>query len=427
MTIEAKEYRLQGAAMMEAANFEKAKDFFERAIEIEQSAELYIDLGNANASNGEYDEAVAAFNRALIMEPKNGEAMFNIGSVYLLQGKINKTLEFYNKAEENGFHKAILYTNLSKIYREMGDIHMVVRNLTRAIDSNPLRGDLYVEKVQIFIELGRFQEALLTLDEMKKILPEAFEVYDLSARIYHSIGNDKKAEEILQDGIKKFPADIFLKLSMCKLYVALSRIEEAKKLIAEAKTMENAEFFKRAIAFEEISIYTVENDKEQIKCIFDELLKDETEECDEHVRYMYMMLSILDKEYEKVLEMAEKIERTESGSQFYVAAIYHKGEALLNLGKEMEAKAQFKEVTKKLRRLSLSCRTHYECYTYRALAHKQIEEYDKAIEMAEYIEQLQPERSDGNMLLADIYKAMGDEVKSKEQFELAQKKNLTLQ
>ena len=71
----------------------------------------------------------------------------------------------------------------------------------------------------------------------------------------------------------------------------------------------------------------------------------------------------------------------------------------------------------------MSNRTYYEVYIYRAFAHKQVKEYDKAIEMAGFIIDLQPEREDGYMILADIYKDMGEEEKSEQQFNIALEKN----
>lgn len=70
----------------------------------------------------------------------------------------------------------------------------------------------------------------------------------------------------------------------------------------------------------------------------------------------------------------------------------------------------------------MSNRTFYECYLFRALAHKNLKEYDKALEMGEYIINLREESPDGYMTMADIYKAMGNTEKSDEYFEIAESK-----
>lgn len=118
MEEQAKEYKIQGSSMMALQNYEKAKEYFEKAAEIENSAELQIDIGNAAASMELYDDAVNAFSQALLLEPDNGEAMFDIGSVYLLQSKFKKTLEYYNRAEENGLKKRFYIRILQPFIRK---------------------------------------------------------------------------------------------------------------------------------------------------------------------------------------------------------------------------------------------------------------------------------------------------------------------
>lgn len=428
MNEKAKEYQIQGASMMGKGNFEKAKEYFKKALNEDTCASLYMDLGNAEASLGNYSGGIEAFNKVLLLEPNNAEAIFSLGSIYLLDGKLKKALEMYNSAEEKGFHQTILYTNLASIYQILGDGQMMIRNYTKAIDSNPLRGDLYVEKINTFIKMRRYQDALNTLEDLKKVLPDAFEAYDLAAKIYQGLGNSKKAEEILDEGLKKFPEDMYLRLSKIQLLVLLKETEKATDVINEMKSMPRAEEFKRAIQLQEVAVASVENNTDVMETLLSDVVADEKEgTCDEHSRYMLMMTCIMKENYDKALAMANVLENQKSKSLFQVSGLYYKGDILKKLGKTEEAILQFKKAVKELRDISLSQKAFYECYLYRALCHKELGEYEKAIELAEYIEQLHEERADGNILLAGIYKDMGQEEKSKQQFKIAKQKNPQLQ
>lgn len=46
-----------------------------------------------------FDKAVDAFSKALLLDPNNGEILFNIGCVYLLQERLKKCIEYYNYSE----------------------------------------------------------------------------------------------------------------------------------------------------------------------------------------------------------------------------------------------------------------------------------------------------------------------------------------
>ena len=427
MSEQALDYRMQGVAMMGTSNYAKAKAFFQKGLEIEPSAELFMDLGNAHASLEEYNEAIQAFSKALLLQPKNGEILFSIGSVYLLQERLTKCIEYYNKAEEAGYTTARLYMNMAAIYKALGDTQMELRCYTKAIDKNPMFGEFYVKKVMIFIQNQRYAEALETLDDMRKIFPDAFEGYDLAARIYMGQGKQKEALEIINEGIKKFENDVNLRISKINILLAMNLIEDAEKVVAELKNNIYASQFEKAIILQEVTIASAKDDPETMYSLLTKAVSlEEAGTCDENTRYMLMMTAVLVKKYETAMEMAKVLVEQKSKSEFVVSAIYHIGEIANELGKTEEAVEYFKAATKKLRQISMSSRTHYECYLYRTLAHMKIKEYDKALEMAEYIVDLQPERADGYMIYADIYRDMGDIDKSDKYFRMAQEKNPAL-
>ena len=81
----ARDYKLRGAALMGSGQYKDAQTQFIKALENEESEDIYIDLGNAYASNGEYKEAIEAFSKALVMDPQNGQHPKNI---YVRSGKV---------------------------------------------------------------------------------------------------------------------------------------------------------------------------------------------------------------------------------------------------------------------------------------------------------------------------------------------------
>lgn len=423
MDNQAKDYQRQGILLMQESDFADAIKYFKAAVAIEENIELLIDLGNAYASNADYNSAIDIFSKALLYEPNNGEILFDIGSVYLLQERLKKCIEYYNRAEEAGFDNVRLYMNLAAIYNALGDQQMELRNYTKAINKNPLIGDLYVKKAMLLLDMSRFEAALDVLDDMRKLFPDAFEGYDLAARIYLAQGSIGKAFAILDEGIKKFPNDVNLKLSKIGILTQEKEADQAETMLEELKKNSYADVYMREILMQEVAVASIRNQPEQMKKLLLSIIEKETDVCDEQARFMLMMTCNLLEDYELAYEQAECLEQQESNSTFAISGVYYKGEFLMKLGKTSDANIQFKKAIKKLRKISMSNRTYYEVYIYRALAHKQIKEYDKAIEMAEFIIDLQPEREDGHMILADIYKDMGEEEKSEQQFNIALEKN----
>ena len=425
MNEQALDYKMQGFSMMGAENYEKAVELFSKSLEIEQNADTFTDLGNAYASISEYDKAVDAFSKALLLDPDNGEILFDIGSVYLLQERLKKCIEYYNKAEAAGYDNVKLYTNMAAIYKTLNDRQMELRCYTKAIDKNPMIGELYVKKVMLFIDLQRYVEALETLDEMRKLFPDSFESYDLAARIYRGQGMNEEAVKILKESLERFPKDINLRISLSSQYAEMGLPDKAEKIIEELKENEYAEIYKRPILMQEITIASIKNQPEQMYDLLNKVIEMEDKdsgEYDEQARYMLMMISMAIKKYDVALEMADVLEKQKSFSRFMIAGLYYKGEILLNLERNQEAETQFRKASKELRRISMSNRTFYECYIFRALAHRHLKEYEKALDMGDYIINLAEDRPDGYVIMADIYKDMGNEEKSKEYMDIAKSK-----
>lgn len=70
-----------------------------------------IDLGNKYLDNLEYDEAIAAFNIAIDIDPMNAEAYYGLAKVYMETGDSEKALEVlekgFKKTEDEKLEKTI--------------------------------------------------------------------------------------------------------------------------------------------------------------------------------------------------------------------------------------------------------------------------------------------------------------------------------
>lgn len=408
----------QGVTLMQVQNYEKAKEAFEKAIDLDKhNKKAYMHLGNALANLDSLEEAKAAFEKVLLIDPNEGEAYFNIGNIYVLQDELYKCVENYNKAEENGFTQIELYSNLAGIFRELGDTTQAIRNLNKAIKVSPLSGEVRIEKAHIYLNEGRYNEALETLEELQKIIPDAFEAYDLQTQIYCGLKQYDKALEIIRGGVERFENDVVLKWILIKVLVEKQDYSEAKKVIYEIRTMDGYSTVEREVAFQEAIIFSNENNIDGAIESLENVLKSEGEAVDEQIRYLLMNLYLGKKDFDKSLENALKLESTHSDTLFNISGIYYVAHILKQKGKTEEAMSRFKNASVHLRKLSIKIPTFYEIYLYRLLCHKELGEYEKALELAEYIENLYPNKSDAYAMRYAVYTDMGmtDEAEAQKQ------------
>ena len=398
----------QGVLLMQAENYGKAAEFFQSAIELDPSAkEGYFHLGNAKANLDQLDEALDAFRRVVEIDPEDGEAYFDIGNIYLLKNDLMRCVENYNTAEERGFKRVELYSTLAAVYMHLDEGQQAVRTLSKAVKAAPLRADLRLEKAKVYIAMGKFDEALETLEEVRKLFPDAFEVYDLQTQIYSGMKRYDKALEVISGAVERFDEDVVLRWMKIKVLVEMGRIAQAKEEINIIQGMADYHTVAREVALQRSIICSLENDPKGAAEVLEQALAQEGTISDDQLRYMLMNIQYGLKQYERALENAEKLAALEDDSMFCVSGKYYAAYIRKTMGQTEAANETFRKLTAEFRRLSIKIPTFYELYMYRLLCHKEIGEFEKALELAEYMENLFPDRADAYTFRSLIYDDMG--------------------
>lgn len=401
----------QGIALMTEHKYESAKKEFEAAIQIDvKSYDAYIHLGNAFANLGQLDDALVAFKNALVVDVNSGEALYSIANIHLLKDERLKAVEFYNKAEEAGFKKAELYQILAGIFFDANDVAQALRNITRAIAAEPFDGELRLFKARIYLADNKYEEALETLDEMQKVLPDAFEAYDLRAQIYSGIGKQDDALKVSEMGCQRFPEDANLALTKLKVLVEMNKDQEAVDHIEKMKS--NGQYNKvlKEAVIQESILFLRKQDTDSTLSILQKANVDLEGDAD----IVYLILDIYGKSenYEKTLETADVLIKMNPGEYYESTARYFHAHSLDKLGKDAEAKAEYRKLTSLLRKATINNPSFYEGYIYCLLSHTRLGEFDKALELADYMENLYPDRADAHAFRHFIYKEQGDSSKA---------------
>jgi tetratricopeptide (TPR) repeat protein len=68
-----------------------------------KDAKFYIDRGIAYGEKGQYDQAIADFNKALEIDPKSAGAYYNRGIAYYFKKEYDKSWKDINKAQDLGY------------------------------------------------------------------------------------------------------------------------------------------------------------------------------------------------------------------------------------------------------------------------------------------------------------------------------------
>ena len=397
----------QGISLMSSENYSAAKECFEKAIEIDnKSLDAYTHLGNACANIDLFDDAIESFKKALLVDPSSGETYFSIGNIYLLKDDKLKAIEYYNRAEAEEYKSSEMYQIMTGIFFDANDTAQALRSITRAITAAPLDGELRLFKTRIFLSENRYDEALESLDEMEKVLPDAFEAYDMTAQIYCGLKKYDEALKMCNNGILRFPEDANLRLSKLKVLIEADKISEAATLLDEMKSNGMyAQTLKEAAIQGSIIEIKSNNNDQAIASLID---ANDSLNGDEDLLYLIMDLQGKTEKYEDSLKTSDALMSMATSAFYSATAMYFHAYALDKTGQTDAAQKEYRKITNHLRKLTIADPAFYEGYIYRLLSHSRIGEYEKALELSDYLENMYPNKSDAHAFRYFIYKEKGD-------------------
>jgi len=144
------------------------------------------------ASNaGDYDLAIADFNRAIQLGGKSGWIYFDLGHAYLARGTKNESTSDYDQAIAD-FGKALelgpiyedIYDNRGYAYRQKGQRTEAIGDYNQALLLNPKDESSYANRGIIYDDLGSYDLAIADYNRALELDPHDEITYINRARVY---------------------------------------------------------------------------------------------------------------------------------------------------------------------------------------------------------------------------------------------------
>jgi superkiller protein 3 len=94
---------------------------------------IHLNLGNAYCNQGKLDQAIAAYRKALVLEPDRTAAHNNLGIVLRQQGKLDEAIAAYSKVIELEPDNLAARTSRGAVYAALGQWEKAAADLTPAV------------------------------------------------------------------------------------------------------------------------------------------------------------------------------------------------------------------------------------------------------------------------------------------------------
>lgn len=409
--------------LLNVGNYEAAAPLLEEALQKDPLyIKAHIEKGNMYMLQDRYEDALKAYNDGLLVDKQDGELHFHIGNIFLLIDRFSDAVISYGKAEDLGYVTKDLVENLALCYEQLDEYDAALSAYSRASLMNPDDPAPRMLRIQLQLRHERFDSARSALTDFIQRFPHVVEGYEAMVDVLINKNEYEEAESFIKDALDVFPDAAALYAQQARIYAMMDRLDDGLAVIEKARQQPDAEQVAQVLDRYEANLLLLKNDVDGGIKVYQRLVDQEPEgELDVESRVTLMNLLNGAQRYEELLKATTSALNTPEADDQLCMAYALQPWALDNLGRQAEAEPLYRNAIIKLRNIGLHNAARMDTYMYRALCHRGLKEYQKALDTLDIFEDLGVRNAEVYRFKATLYNDMGDSAKEKEQLALAEK------
>ncbi len=362
------------------AHFIKAVEYINKEVEIDERCYSLVCRGLIYMDGMMLEEAIADFEKALTYQPDDWASYNNLGCCYKYMGQYDKAIASFNKAaentERNGNPRVLPYSNLADVYEMTRQFHQAIECYKKGLTIDPGRIQFYKEIGNLYFSLKDYGNAIhyytiwgeknggkkhlieigecyAALGDFKKARSYYENVISEKARMMTASGNGKNVAEAFECIVDS--ADHMLDIFEYKL--ALKHLHQAQKALEKSGA--------KVSAWEEGKGFLI-----QAKAFYLLHKKTQAKACAVKAKELYLKGSVSEEAY-----LAYGKERP-----LRLARI---GECYMYMGEGQKALEMFEQMSCGMRCTQCCEPRCYEAFRDKGIYYHGIKQYGKALECYE--------------------------------------------
>jgi len=188
------------------------------------------------------ENAISAFNRALTLDPKYGQAYAGLGKAYWLgYGEGLGNAEWLEKAR-TACDKAVAdapdladgYACLGSVYRDRGEYEKAITQFEKATALDPVNDDTFRGLAEVYRKLNRAAEAEATYRKAIELRPQYWAGYSWLGLFYREEGRYEDAAKMYQEVVTLAPDNFRGYSNLGAMYVVQGKYPQAIALLEKS-------------------------------------------------------------------------------------------------------------------------------------------------------------------------------------------------
>ena len=195
-----------GCELVNLGQHEEAIAAFEKALEIDPKFHFaWYGLGNALKELGRNSEAIAAFDKALEIDPKSHFAWNNLGNALSNLGRNSEAIAAFEKALEIDPKSFTVWNNLGNTLNDLRRYRKAIAAFDKALEIDPKYHLAWNNRGNTLNYWGRYREAIPAFDKALEITGDQFwQAWANRGLAFLKLGRYSEAIQNWDEGLKKY-------------------------------------------------------------------------------------------------------------------------------------------------------------------------------------------------------------------------------
>lgn len=403
-SLQYQEYMVQGKTLYTSGNHQEALKYFQMAErEDPRDRESYIMQGECLIMLDRFDDAESVYRKVLLLCKNDGEAYFHLGNVAFLKNDPETGRSYYAQAINAGYDVPEIYLHMGFMAYNEGNYGEAIAQFNKVLAKDKFNADAHLNKARSYMALNRMEEALQAFDSMIQYVPEVFEGHHYKLLLLLQLNRVQEAVKVSEKMERLFPDDIEVH------YDHLLTIE------AQGKPADALKYYDAVFSDITEDLFVMERAKiltglpgrgEEALELFEHLAASEDASIAHQAQFFSIVTAMGIEQFERGLVVCEQLMKAPEKDDVYYNALYFRGLLLEKLNNNNEAKKAYQFAVAELRMATAKQPGALDYYLLRIMAHKNLKEYQRALELANYLLSVNPSMPEALYVRAELYSDM---------------------
>jgi uncharacterized protein (TIGR02996 family) len=225
----------KGEAFLAAGRFDKARVEFKNVLQIDpRDSDALYEMGVISEKLGNPRQSAAFYQAAIDVNHDHVGARVGLGRLYLLAGAPDRALELIKPALEKHPDDARLLTLRAAVRIQQQDASGALADASRAVELTPTDEDAVAVLAGVYNHEGDKAKARSVLEGAVQRIPKTTELRLALVQFYTQNGDLAQAEALLLKLVELKPGDKIHRLRLAQFYLESHQADAAERILRQA-------------------------------------------------------------------------------------------------------------------------------------------------------------------------------------------------